>query len=138
LYDRAHHREINRFGGIGLQMPVYFSLAVVGFFASLGLPTMVGFIGEVMVFLGAFQYSKILAAIATIGMLLTAAYILWTMQRVYLGERKQEYADFSDLNRWEMISIAPLAALCILFGVLPMIAIRIYDTSTAVFLSLFQ
>jgi hypothetical protein len=50
VYERAHHREIARFGGIGTHMPIYFALAVVGFFASLGLPSLVGFIGEVMVF----------------------------------------------------------------------------------------
>ena len=67
IYERAHHREIARFGGLGTHMPVYFSLAVVGFFASLGLPAMVGFIGEVTVFLGAFHFSKVLTCVATLG-----------------------------------------------------------------------
>ncbi len=138
LYERAHHRDIERFGGIALQMPVYFALAVVGFFASLGLPSMVGFIGEVMVFLGAFTYSPWIAGIATIGMLLTAGYILWTMQRVYLGPKKEEHAGFADVNRWEAISLVPLAAVAILLGVLPSIAINIYHTSTAVFMTLFR
>lgn len=137
VYERAHHRDLARFGGIATHMPVYFSLAVVGFFASLGLPSMVGFIGEVMVFLGAFQYSPWLAVVASIGMLLTAAYILWTMQRVYLGPAKPEYAHFPDCNRWELLSIAPLGALCILFGVLPMLVLNVYQSSTQVFLSLF-
>jgi NADH-quinone oxidoreductase subunit M len=119
-------------------MPQYFALAVVGFFASLGLPTMVGFIGEVMVFLGAFQYSKLLASIAAIGLLLTAGYILWTMQRVYLGEVKPQYAAYADCNRWEFLSLAPLAALCIVFGILPMILINIYASSTEIFLALFK
>lgn len=138
LYERAHHREIARFGGIAVQMPVYFSLAVVGFFASLGLPALAGFIGEVMVFLGAFRYSPWLAGVSTLGMLLTAGYILWTMQRVYLGNPKEEYAGFPDCNRWELISIAPLAVLCIVFGVLPMIVLNIYAGSTEVFMSLFS
>ncbi len=55
IYDRAHHREIERFGGLGLQMPRYLTLAIIGFFASLGLPGFSGFISEVMVFLGAFE-----------------------------------------------------------------------------------
>jgi NADH-quinone oxidoreductase subunit M len=138
VYERAHHREIARFGGLAAYMPVYFALAVVGFFASMGLPALVGFIGEVMVFLGAFQYSPWLAGVSTLGMLLTAGYILWTMQRVYLGDAKPEYATFPDCNRWELISIAPLAVLSIAFGILPMLLLNIYGTSTDVFLSLFR
>lgn len=137
LYERAHHREIARFGGIANQMPTYFALAVVGFFASLGLPSMVGFIGEVMVFLGAFSYNKWLAACATIGMLLTAAYILWTMQRVYLGEEREEHKGFSDCNWWEMVSLVPLAVVAIFFGVFPSYVLMIYQSSTELFMKLF-
>jgi NADH-quinone oxidoreductase subunit M len=136
LYERAHHREIARFGGIAIQMPVYFGLAVVGFFASLGLPTMVGFIGELMVFLGAFAYSPWIAGVATVGLLLTAAYILWTMQRVYLGPARPQHEGFGDVNRWETISLVPLAVCSILFGILPTIAINIYSSSTDFLLSL--
>jgi NADH-quinone oxidoreductase subunit M len=138
VYERAHHREIARFGGLATQMPVYFALAVVGFFASLGLPALVGFIGEAMVFLGTFQYSAWLAGISTVGMLLTAGYILWTMQRVYLGKEKPEYASFSDCNVWELIAIAPLGVLSIAFGVFPSVVLRIFATSTDVFLTLFK
>ncbi|MDC0357540.1 NADH-quinone oxidoreductase subunit M [Oligoflexia bacterium] len=137
LYERAHHREIARFGGIGVQMPKYFALAIIGFFASLGLPSMVGFIGEVMVFLGAFTYSPWLTAIATLGMLLTAGYILWTMQRVYLGEAKEEHADFPDCCSWEMVSLVPLAIIAIVFGIFPSAVLMIYQSSTEVFMSLF-
>jgi len=138
VYERAHHRDLARFGGLGTHMPVYFSLALVGFFASLGLPGLVGFIGEVMVLLGAFQYHVLLTALATIGMLLTAGYILWTMQRVYLGGAKPEYADFPDCNRWELISIGPLAVLCIVFGVFPAIILNLFGSSTEVFMSFFR
>jgi NADH-quinone oxidoreductase subunit M len=138
LYDRAHHREIARFGGIALQMPVYFSLAVVGFFASLGLPTMIGFIGEVMVFLGAFNYNVWVTGVATLGMMLTASYLLWTMQRVYLGTKKPQHDAFPDCNKWELVSLVPMAAASILFGVAPMLAINIFKTSTAVFMQLFH
>ncbi len=138
LYDRAHHREIARFGGIATQMPWYFGMAVVGFFASLGLPSMVGFIGEVSVFLGAFKYNIVLTAVATLGMMLTAGYILWTMQRVYMGNPKPQYAKFPDANVWEWISLAPLAATCILFGVLPALVMNIYTPSTQLFLQMFK
>ena len=137
LYERAHHREIARFGGIANQMPVYFSLAIVGFFASLGLPTMIGFIGEVMVFLGAWQYNVWITGVATLGMMLTAGYILWTMQRVYLGPKKPQHDGFADCDKWELISLVPMAAASILFGILPMLALNIFTTTTSVFMTLF-
>lgn len=137
VYDRAHHRDIARLGGLATHMPVYFGLAVIGFFASLGLPSTVGFIGEVMVLLGAFRYSAWLACITTVGMLLTAGYILWTMQRVYLGKAKPEYEAFADCKASELAAIVPLALLCIVFGLLPMLALNVYASSTEVFMRLF-
>ena len=138
LYERAHHREIARFGGIANQMPTYFALAVVGFFASLGLPTMIGFIGEVMVFLGAFKYNVWITGVATIGMMLTAGYILWTMQRVYLGPKKPQHDEYPDCNKWEMISLVPMAAASILFGLAPMLALNIFKPTTALFINFFK
>ncbi len=137
IYERAHHREIARFGGLGVQMPNYFALAIVGFFASLGLPAMVGFVGEVLVLLGSFDYSRAITACATLGMLLTAAYILWTMQRVFLGTPKPEHQGFPDCSAWELISLVPLAVCAIVFGILPGCVLEIYRTSSAVFLSYF-
>ncbi len=128
IYDRAHHREINRFGGLWLQMPVYGSLATLGFFASLGLPALCGFIGEVYAIFGTFaspvlekagNYNITLGVLAAAGAILTAAYILWMIQRVYLGSRKPEYESFGDASRREVWILAPLAALCLLLGILP-------------------
>lgn len=135
-YERAHHRVIARFGGLGVQMPVYFALAIVGFFASLGLPSLVGFIGEIMVLLGAFQYSIWLTCPATLGMLLTAAYILWTMQRVFLGEAKKEHAQYADCYSWELIALCPLAVCSIVFGIMPKLVLDIFSSSTKIFLSI--
>ncbi|MBN1345205.1 MAG: NADH-quinone oxidoreductase subunit M [Phycisphaerae bacterium] len=130
IYDRAHHREINRFGGLWLTMPVYGSLATLGFFASLGLPGLCGFIGEVYVLLGTFNaasihpwmtWAKPMAVIAAFGVVLTAGYILWLIQRVYLGPEKEEYAKFqgNDATAREIAILAPLGALAIVLGVLP-------------------
>jgi len=138
VYSRAHHREIARFGGIAQRMPVYFALSMVGFFASLGLPGMSGFISEVMVFLGGFQEYPRVTAIATIGVVLTAGYILWTMQRVFLGELKPEYAEFSDCSRRELVMLVPLAVAAILFFVLPNLALDIFAGSTDFFLTFFD
>ncbi|MCH7685905.1 MAG: NADH-quinone oxidoreductase subunit M [Planctomycetes bacterium] len=85
IYDRVHHRDINQFGGLMGLMPLYSGLAVGIFFAGLGLPGLCGFIGEVFVVLSAWNYNPLLAIIAAAGVILTAGYILWTIQRVYLG-----------------------------------------------------
>ena len=128
IYDRAHHREINRFGGLWLQMPKYGSLATLGFFASLGLPGLCGFIGEAWVLLGTFNavqvnpsmtWSPWMAVIAAFGVVLTAGYILWMIQRVYLGEKKEEYAGFPDVTARETFILAPMAILAIFMGVMP-------------------
>jgi NADH-quinone oxidoreductase subunit M len=125
IYDRAHHREINRFGGLWLSMPRYGSMATLGFFASLGLPGLCGFVGEVYVLLGTFQagprfwWAYTAAICAAFGVVLTAGYILWVVQRVYLGSVREEYKGFPEATGREMLILAPLGALCILLGVLP-------------------
>ncbi len=128
IYDRAHHREINRFGGLWLSMPKYGSMATLGFFASLGLPGLCGFVGEVYVLLGTFQagnsgpmfpWAYTAAVCAAFGVVLTAGYILWVIQRVYLGKVREEYKDFPEITGREVLILAPLGALCIILGVLP-------------------
>jgi NADH-quinone oxidoreductase subunit M len=123
IYDRAHHRDINRFGGLWLSMPVYGSLATVGFFASLGLPGLCGFIGEFWVLVATFSapytWAKPVAIIAALGVVLTAGYILWMIQRVYLGPQRQEYASFPEATGREVFILTPLAVLAIALGILP-------------------
>lgn len=127
IYDRAHHREINRFGGLWLTMPKYGTMATIGFFASLGLPGLCGFIGEVWVILGVFEAGKNpampwaypMAILAASGVILTAGYILWLIRRVYLGREKEEYAAYPDASSRETFILVPMAVLCIAMGVLP-------------------
>ena len=121
LYDRVHHRDLDQFGGVMEKMPLYGGLAVGIFFAGLGLPGLCGFVGEVMVTLSVWNYSKALAVIAAAVVLLTAGYILWTIQRVYLGgEYKGPNAEgFSRISVRELLIGTPLLAFAILFGVYP-------------------
>ncbi|HPF38488.1 MAG TPA: NADH-quinone oxidoreductase subunit M [Phycisphaerae bacterium] len=123
IYDRAHHREINRFGGLWLQMPKYGSLATLGFFASLGLPGLCGFIGEAWVLLGTFNadfaWAKPMAVVAAFGVVLTAGYILWMIQRVYLGPERDEYKGYPDVTAREVGILTPMAILAIFMGILP-------------------
>jgi NADH-quinone oxidoreductase subunit M len=121
LYDRVHHRNLNEFGGLFAKMPVYSGMAIVIFFAGLGLPGLCGFIGEVLVVLSVWKYSQALAIISAAVVILTAGYILWAIQRVYLGaEYKGPHGDHLTPATLREISIAaPLVALAIVFGVYP-------------------
>jgi NADH-quinone oxidoreductase subunit M len=116
-------------------MPIYASLAMVGFFAALGLPGMSGFVSEVMVFLGAYKAQQLITALATIGVVFTAGYILWAIQRVFLGKLKPEAEGYKDLNIWEYVTLVPLAAAAIILGVFPSMAIDIFKSSTDLFVN---
>ncbi|MBU0637695.1 MAG: NADH-quinone oxidoreductase subunit M [Planctomycetes bacterium] len=138
IYDRAHHREINRFGGLWLSMPVYGSLATVGFFASLGLPALCGFIGEIYAIFGTFSsgpdalgpYAIPFGILAAAGAILTAGYILWMIQRVYLGKERAEYAGFSDVSAREIVVLVPMALLAVVLGILPKQTLLDFVTDT--------
>ena len=131
LYDRVHHRNLEEFGGIFGRMPVYSGLAIAVFFAGLGLPGLCGFIGEVLVTLSSWNYSRVLAAISAFTVILTAAYILWAIQRVYLGaEYKGPHGDhLTPITPRELAIATPLVFFAILFGVAPQILFN-YVTPT--------
>ena len=146
VYERAHHREIARFGGLATTMPVYTGFSTVAFFANLGLPGLCGFVGEVLVLLGAFDAAKsdsilmrsgaswnaiiTLAVISCFGVILTAGYMLWTMQRVFLGPEKAEYRGFPEVDRREQVVLVPLTIMAILLGVLPTVFFFVFTDST--------
>jgi len=121
IYDRVHHRNLDQFGGLFGRMPVYSGLAIGIFFAGLGLPGLCGFIGEVFVTLSVWNFNKTLAIISASVVILTAAYILWTLQRVYLGaEYKGPHGDhLYPITGRELAIASPLLALAIVFGVYP-------------------
>jgi NADH-quinone oxidoreductase subunit M len=131
VYDRVHHRDLDQFGGLFARMPVYAGISMVIFFAALGLPGLCGFIGEFFVVLGTWSYSKALAIVAASVVILTAGYILWTIQRVYLGpEYKGPHAEaLSPMTRREIAIAAPLVAMAILLGVYPQALLK-YTTPT--------
>jgi NADH-quinone oxidoreductase subunit M len=121
VYDRVHHRELDQLGGLFGRMPVYSGLAVGIFFAAMGLPGLCGFIGEFFVVLSVWNYNMILAVVAASVMILTAGYILWTIQRVYLGpEYKGPHPEaLTPATRREVAILAALLAFAILLGVYP-------------------
>ena len=131
LYDRAHTRNLDDFGGIATQMPVYTGFVTVAFFAAIGLPGLSGFISEAFVFLGAFAHDliRVLTIISTLGILLGAGYMLWTMQRVYLGQLKDKWSQLKDLDLREYIMFIPLTIIIIFLGFYPSAMLDIMNAS---------
>jgi NADH-quinone oxidoreductase subunit M len=120
IYDRAHHRDIEGFGGLALQMPVYTGIVMIAFFASLGLPGLSGFISEALVFLGAYPVFKTLTILAVAGIVITAGYWLWTLQRMFLGTLNEKYKNLPDMTGRELFTLVPLGLIVLFLGIFPM------------------
>jgi len=129
IYDRAHHREIAGFGGLGTQMPVYTTVFSLALFAALGLPGLSGFVGEALVFVGAFEVYRVVTIISAFGIVLGAAYVLWMLQRVFLGPLNEKYSTLPDISFRELASVVPVAVLVLIFGVYPSPLINLIKTS---------
>ncbi len=131
IYDRVHHRNLEEFGGLYGKMPLYSAMAFALFFAGLGLPGLCGFIGEVFVVLSVWNFSAMLAVISAFVVILTAAYILWALQRVYLGaEYKGPHEEaLTPITGRELSVAIPLVFLAIVFGVMPRLVLD-YMTPT--------
>jgi NADH-quinone oxidoreductase subunit M len=129
LYDRTHHRDLNGFGGVASVVPVYAGLTSLAFFASMGLPGLSGFISEVLVFIGAFPKYPGLVVIAVSGIIITAAYLLWAIQRVFLGPLNPKYRDLAEINGRELFTLVPLGVIVIILGVYPMAMLNIMSAS---------
>ncbi|MBE7487369.1 MAG: NADH-quinone oxidoreductase subunit M [Candidatus Omnitrophica bacterium] len=127
IYDRAHHREIDGFGGLVKPMPVYGGITALAFFAALGLPGLSGFISETLVFLGAFQEQRLITCLSTSGILLGAAYMLWTYQRVFMGPVNEKYAALPEISLREICTLAPLAVFVIVLGIFPSLFLNAID-----------
>ncbi len=119
IYERTHTRDLREFGGLGGVMAKYSVVLWMACFASLGLPGMSGFVAEFCVFRGAFPAYVLITCLCTIGLVVTAAYLLWTIQRVLLGPVNPKWKDLPDMDWREIVSVVPLMGLMILFGVYP-------------------
>lgn len=129
LYDRAHIRDLNSFGGLWAKMPVYGGILIFCSMASLGLPGLAGFVSEFMVLLGSFPVHPWMTGLATIGILLAAAYLLYMIQRVLLGSLNPKWASLPDISAREIFTLVPLVILILLVGVYPKAALQ-YMTPT--------
>lgn len=145
LYDRVHDRSIYNFRGLATQMPKYSAYVAVAFFASLGLPGFSAFIGEAFVIIGAFNAESVgtgiprwMAAAGSLGILLSAVYFLWTLQRMHFGELRVRGGQpwltaLQDLTWREQTILFPALALALVLGVMPFL---VFDNMNATVLQL--
>jgi NADH-quinone oxidoreductase subunit M len=129
VYDRAHTRQIGELSGLAHQMPMIAVVMAIAGLASLGLPSMAGFVSEVMVFLGTFDKHGALTIMGVIGILLTAGYILWMIQRVFLGERLPRWEGLGDATAWwERTALVVMVAVIFLIGIYPAVLADVIET----------
>ena len=120
IYERMHTREIKKYGGIVEVMPRYSIVLMIFTLGALGLPGTTGFVGEFLILMGAFKDNFLVAVIASIGVILGAAYMLWLYKRVVFGELiNKDLKNLIDLNKSELIILTTLAIPSLYFGFYP-------------------
>ncbi len=120
VYDRLHTREIDRYGGVSTNMPRYALFFLLFTMASIGLPGTSGFVGEFLALVGAYEASSLVAAVATLGIILGAAYMLYLYRRIAYGPLdKPDVAAMTDLSKRELLTLGPIAAVVLWMGVYP-------------------
>ena len=125
LKERAHTRDLGELSGLLRPMPVYGSLVALAFFASLGLPGLAQFPAELQIFLGTFDVWPAVAAVAVIGIVVTAALFLRALQRAFMGDVPERLSRLPDLNRREALAIVPLVVLFVAVGVYPRLVLDV-------------
>jgi NADH-quinone oxidoreductase subunit M len=120
IYDKAHTREIAIFGGVAKRMPMLATLFTFAALASLGLPGMAGFVAEYMVFTSSYQNLGLITVISVFTMILTAAYLLWMIKRVFFGPFNTKWNWLTDASRREMIPLYALAGVILFVGIYPL------------------
>ncbi|WOE73930.1 NADH-quinone oxidoreductase subunit M [Alterisphingorhabdus coralli] len=120
IYDRLHTREIDRYGGLSINMPRYAILFLLFTMASIGLPGTSGFVGEFLSLLGVYEVSSLVALVCTTGIILGAGYMLYLYRRIAYGDlTKDDVKAMPDLSAREMALLAPIAAVVLWMGVYP-------------------
>jgi NADH-quinone oxidoreductase subunit M len=129
VYDRAHTRQIGELSGLAHRMPMIAVVMIIAGLASLGLPSMAGFVSEALIFLGTFGKYGGLTVMAVIGILLTAGYILWMVQRVFLGERLARWEGLGDATAWwERTAMVAMVGVIFLIGIYPSVLADVIET----------
>jgi NADH-quinone oxidoreductase subunit M len=136
IYERRHTRLIEAYGGIARVVPMFAAALTIVTFSSIGVPGTNGFVGEFLVLIGSFRTQPILTVIATTAVIISAAYLLWAIQRILFNPLdKPENEHVSDLNRRELAIMLPLVAAIIWLGVYPAPVLRRMEGAAAKFVS---
>jgi NADH-quinone oxidoreductase subunit M len=139
VYDRMHTREIAAYGGLVNRMPLYAFVFLVFTLANIGLPGTSGFVGEFLSLIGTFRINTWVATLATLGTILSAAYALWLYRKVVFGKlEKPSLFNIRDLGWREMVILAPLVVLTIVFGVYPKPVLDLSAASVAQLIGNYQ
>ena len=139
IYDRVHTRDIDAYGGLVNRMPAYALIFMFFTMANVGLPGTSGFIGEFLTLMGVFQVNTWVAAVATTGVILSAAYALWLYRRVVMGELiKEALKSITDMTRREKAIFAPLVAMTLLLGIYPALVTDIIGPSVEALVTDYQ
>ena len=138
LQDRAQDRSIENYSGLATQMPYYSTIAVVSFFAAMGLPGFSSFIAELLVLIGVFQASYLprwMGMAGVVGILLNAVYLVWTIQRVFFGSFSLRYPSrqsaLTDLHTREYLLLIPLLVIIFLLGICPRLLLDLLTDSAS-------
>ena len=133
VYERTHTRDLDQMGGLASGMPWLMGAFLFTAFASAGLPGLNGFVGEFLVIVGTFAVSNWFGALAATAVVLAAIYLLWSYQRMAFGPVREEHRLLPDVNLREVVVLAPVLALLLVFGVAPkLLTDRIDPASEAV------
>ena len=132
VYDRVHSRMISSYGGLVHVTPKYAVIFMIFTLAALGLPGTSGFVGEILILIGAFQKNILVAVLASLGVIFAAAYMLWLYKRVIFGKiNNNELKKIYDLNKTEIFILSSLAFLTLFFGFYPEPLLRTIDISVS-------
>ena len=139
IYDRMHTREIDAYGGLVTRMPAYALIFMFFTMANVGLPGTSGFVGEFLTLIGVFQVNNWVAAVATAGVILSAAYALWLYRRVVMGDLiKESLRTITDMTTRERAIFAPLVLMTLLLGVYPALVLDIIGPSVEALVSNYE
>ena len=145
LYERTHTRQVADYGGMTKYMPKCFYFFTLATMANLALPALSGFVGESLVFYGAFSseffkhfptkfyfnFGQLCVLFSSLGVILTAGYMLWLLQRVFMGPENSKWSKLTDLRTSEIVVLASLLALVVFWGVYPVSLSNLYEPSSS-------
>jgi NADH-quinone oxidoreductase subunit M len=136
LNDRAHTYDLKAFGGLSKQMPYYYGITLMTSFASLGLPGLAGFWSEFFVFRGAVRFIPLPAFVGAIGLLFTAASILWKLvQHLFLGDLNEvKWGELTDMTWWEKVTMWPLMIITVILGFYPALLLDMFNAAVTTLL----